>query len=65
MAKAPYTHRKIKKANDNTTNATENFDYTMIADLPRTVKRSNSSHPTRVVKPVYERLTFPLTATAM
>ena len=41
------------------------FDYTTIADRLRTVSWSNSSHPTGVVKPVYERSTFPLTATAV
>ena len=43
-------------------NATKNFDYTTIADRLRTVSWSNSSHPTGVVKPVYERSTFPITA---
>ena len=46
-------------------NAIKNFDYTTIADRLRTVSWSNSSHPTGVVKPVYERSTFPLTATAV
>ena len=46
-------------------NATKNFDYTTIAERLRTVSRSNSSHPTGVVKSVYERSTFPLTATAV
>ena len=46
-------------------NATKNFDYTTIADRLRTVSWSNSSHSTVVVKPVYERLTCPLTATAV
>ena len=46
-------------------NATKNFDYTTIADRLRTVSWSNSSHPTGMVKPVYERSTFPLTATAV
>ena len=46
-------------------NATKNFDYTTIADRLRTVSRSNSSHPTGVVKPVYGYQTFPLTAKAV
>ena len=64
--KSPFNHRKIKKATwQQKKNATENLDYTTIADRPRTVGWSNSSHPTGVVKPVYERSTFPLTATAV
>ena len=47
---------------DNIKNATKNFDYTTIADRLRTVSWSNRSYPTGVVKPVYERSTFPLTA---
>ena len=43
----------------------QNNSYTTIADRPRTVSWSDSSHPTGVVKPVYERSTFPLTATAV
>ena len=63
--KNPYTHRTIQKATWQHKNATKNFDYTTIADQLRTVSWSNSSHPTSVVKPVYERSTFPLTATAV
>ena len=63
--KYPYTHRTIQKATWQHKNATKNFDYTTIADRLRTVSWSNSSHPTGVVKPVYERSTFPLTATAV
>ena len=37
----------------------------MIADQLRTVSWGNDSHPTGVAKPVYERSTFPLTATAL
>ena len=59
------THRKIQKATWQHKNATKNFDYTTIADRLRTVSWSNNSHPTGVVKPVYERSTFPLTATAV
>ena len=46
-------------------NATQNIDSTTIADRLRTVSCSNRSHPTGVVKPVYERSTFTLTAIAM
>ena len=63
--KSPFTHRKIQKATWKHKNATKNFDNTTIADQLRTVSLSNSSHPTGVIKPVYERTTFPLTATAM
>ena len=63
--KNPYTHRTIQKTTWQHKNATKNFDYTTIADRLRTVSWSNSSHPTGVVKPVYERSTFPLTATAV
>ena len=64
VTKAPTPIEKPKKQRDKTKkNATKYFDYTTIADRLRTVSWSNSSHPTGVVKPVYERLTFPVTAT--
>ena len=63
--KSPYTHRKIQKATWQHKNATKNVDYTTIADRLRTVSWCNNSHPTGVLKPVYERSTFPLTATAV
>ena len=63
--KNPYTHRTIHKATRQHKNATNNFDYTTIADRLRTVSWNNSSHPTGVVKLGYERSTFPLTATAV
>ena len=63
--KNPYTNITIKNATWQHKNATKNFDYTTIADRLMTVSWSNSSHPTRVVKPVYERSTFPLTAAAV
>ena len=50
---------------DNIKNVTKNFDYTTIVDRLRMVSWSNSSPSTGVVKPVYERSTFPLTATAV
>ena len=63
--KSPYTHRKIQKQRDNIKNTKKTFDYTTIADRLSTVSWSNSTQPTGVVKHVYERLTFPLTATAV
>ena len=47
------------------TKANKNLDYTTNAGRLRTVSLGNSSHPTGVVKPVYERSIFPLTATAV
>ena len=43
----------------------QNFDYTAIADRIRKVSWGNDSHPTGVVKPVYEIPTFPLTTKAV
>ena len=65
MTNAPTLTEKSKQQRDNIKNATKNFDCTTIADRLRTVSWSNSSYPTDVVKPVYERSTFPLTATAV
>ena len=65
MTKAQTPTEKSKKQRDNTKNATKNFDYTTITDRLRTVNWSNNSHPTGVVKPVYECSTFQLTATAV
>ena len=65
MTKAPTLTEKSKKQLDNIKNATKNFDYTTIADRLRTVSLGNSSHHTGVVKPVYGRSTFLLTATAV
>ena len=64
MTKAPTPIEKSKKQRDSTKNDTKNFDYTTITGRLRTVSWSNR-HPTGVVKPVYERSTFPLTATAV
>ena len=64
MINAPTLTEKSKKQRYNIKNATKNFDYTTIADRLRTVSLSNSSYPSGVVKLVYERSTFPLTATA-
>ena len=55
-------HRQEKKATWQHKNAIKNFEYTTIADRLRTVSGSNNSHPTGVVKAVYGRLTFLLTA---
>ena len=43
--KSPFTHRKIQKASWQYKNATKIFDYTTIADRPRTVSLSKSSQP--------------------
>ena len=61
--KSAYAHWKIQIARWQHKNATNNFDYTTIADRLSSVNLSNNSHPTGVVKPAYERTTFPLTAT--
>ena len=66
MTKTLTPTEKFKKHRDNNNNNNKkrhkNFDYTTIADRLWTVSLSNSSHPTGVAKPVYERSTFPLTA---
>ena len=64
IIRVPTLTEKSKKQRDNTKISTKNFDYTTIADRLRTVRSSNNSHPTGVVQLVYERSTFPLTATA-
>ena len=64
MTKAPTPTEKIQKHRDNTKRQ-QIFDYTTIADRLRTVSWGNDSHPTGVVKPVYDILTFPLTAKAV
>ena len=65
--KNPYNNiKKIEKRSVTTQkNATKNFDYTRITDRLRTVGWSKNSHTTGVVKPVNERSTFSLTATAV
>ena len=64
--KSSYTHeKKNKKATWKHNNAIKNFDYTTIVDWIRTVSGSENSHPTIIVKPFYERSTFPLTTTAV
>ena len=65
MTEAPTPTEKSKKHRDNTKNATKNFDRTTIADRLRTVRWTNSSHPTGMVKTINERSTFPLTRTAV
>ena len=57
-----YTEKSKKQRDDKKKTATKNFDYTTITDRLRTVSWSNNSHPTGVVKPVYDRSTFQLTA---
>ena len=67
MTKAPTLTKKSKKLKNNVTTQKrhQNFDYTTIAHRLRTVIWSNISHPTGVVKPDYEHLTFQLTATVV
>ena len=65
MTKAPTLTEKSKRQRDNIKDATKNFDFSAIADRPRTVSWTNSSHSTGVVKPVSERSTFSLTETAV
>ena len=63
MTKALTSTENSKKQRDNIKKRHQNLDYTLIADRLRTVSGSSSSHPTGVVKLVYESSTFPLTAT--
>ena len=65
MPKAHTPTENSKKQRDNIKNTTKNFDYVTIPDRLRTVSWSNNCHSTGVVKPVNERSTFPLTATAV
>ena len=65
MTKAPTLTEKPKEQRDNIKKRHQNFDYTTIADRFRTVSWSNSGHSNGVLKPVYERSTFPLTTTAV
>ena len=61
MTKNP-TSTQNPKSNVTILKRHQNFDYTMIADLLRTVSLSNDGHTTGVVKPVYGIQNFPLTA---
>ena len=54
--------KKNPKSNVTTQKSHQNFDYTTITDRLRSDSWSYNSHSTGVVKPVYERSTFPLTA---
>ena len=45
--KSPYTNRKFRKAKWQHKNASQNFDFTTIADQLRTVSWSNRSYNTR------------------
>ena len=65
MTEGPTFTEKSEKQHDNTKDATKNFDFTTITDRLKTASWGTSSHPNGVVKPVYERSTFPLTATAV
>ena len=60
----PYTNRKFNNKLT-TQRCNQNFDYTTIADQLMTVRWSNKSHSTGLVKLVYGYQTFPLTAKAM
>ena len=60
--KSSYTHRKIHKHRDNIKNGTKmSITQRLRTDLGRSVGVT-AVNPTGVVKPVYERSTFPLTA---
>ena len=65
MTKDPTPTEKNPKSNVKTQQRHQNFNYTTIADRLMTVSWSNNSHPTGVVKSVYERSTYPLIATAV
>ena len=56
---------KKPKSNVTTQKRHQNFDYTTIADRPRTDRWGNDSHPTGVIEPVYGIPTIPLTAKAV
>ena len=60
MTKAPTLTEKSKKQCDNIKTQPKTL-ITQIANRLTTVSWSNISHPNGVVKPVYERSTFPLT----
>ena len=63
--KKPLHPQKNPKSNVTTQKRRKNFDNTTIADRFMTVSWSNNRHPTGVVKLVFERFTFPLTAKAV
>ena len=50
MTKAPTPTEISLGHSDNTNQATKKFDYTAVADRPKTVIWSNYDHPTGVVK---------------
>ena len=60
--KSPHIHKKIQKTTWQHKNATKTFNNTKIADRLMTVSLSNNSDLTGMVKPVYERSAFQLTA---
>ena len=65
MTKAPIPTEKSKKQRDNTkTPPKASITQRLRTDLGRSVKVTTVT-PTGVVKPVYERSTFPLEATAV
>ena len=53
MTKAPTPTEMSKGQSDNTNNARQKFDYTVVADRLRTVIWCNYGHPTGVVNLVY------------
>ena len=60
MTKAPTPTENSNKP-VTTKNATKNFDYTTIVDRLTTGIWSTDSHPTGVIKPIWEIPIFPLT----
>ena len=65
MTKAPITTEISKKHRDNIKNATKtSITQRLRTDLGRSVGLT-AVYPTGMVKPVYVRTTFPLTATAV
>ena len=67
MTKAPTPKEKSKKQRDNMKNVTKTFDITqrLRTDLWRSVGVTAVTYPCGVVKLVYERSSFPLTAKVM
>ena len=65
LTKAPIPTEKSQKHRDNMKNATKtSITQQLLTDLGRSVGVT-AVNPTGVVRPVYERSTFPLTATAV
>ena len=62
MKKAPTPTEQSKKQCDNTKKTPKNFDYTTIMGRLMTISRSNDTHQTGVVLPVYRIPIFPIIA---